>query len=111
MDDYMKLDVDDKLLEQLNEEYQGSQPLGDQVSSKPDEMGTNVQEILIPQNCVEMYEPKLNKAYFNNNMGPWVKKGDKRQQDTTGSCKKIAAFQQITYTLLKAVMGNNQSYH
>ena len=99
--------VDLEILNQVDQEHQIPQDLGDAISERlasvikkhcsyePEKFGSIKklrEKLLIPQNCGEICTPKLNREIFcNNNIPGWVKRTDKRSQNCQVSVVKATA--------------------
>ena len=101
------VEVDLEILNQVDQEHQITQNLGDSISQRlasvikrhwsydPEKFG-NIkklhEKLLIPQNGREICTPKLNREIFcNNNIPGWVKRADKRSQNCQASVVKATA--------------------
>ena len=117
------VEVDLEILNQVDQEHQITQNLGDSISQRlasvikrhwsydPEKFG-NIkklhEKLLIPQNCREICTPKLNREIFcNNNIPGWVKRADKRSQNCQASVvKATAGMIKLCDNLLKAQKQN-----
>ena len=101
------VEVDLEILNQVDQEHQITQNLGDSISQRlasvikkhwsyePEKFG-NIkklhEKLLIPLNRGEICTPKLNRDIFcNNNIPGWVKRTDKRSQNCQASVVKATA--------------------
>ena len=117
------VEVDLEILNQVDQEHQITQNLGDSISQRlasvikkhwsyePEKFGNNKklhEKLLIPQNCREICTPKLNREIFcNNNIPGWVKRADKRSQNCQASVvKATAGMIKLCDNLLKAQKQN-----
>ena len=115
--------VDLGILNQVDQEHQIPQNLGDAISERlasvikkhwsyEPEKFCNVkklqEKLLISQNCAEICTPKLNREIFcNNNIPGWVKRADKRFQNCPASVvKATAGMIKLCDNLLKAEKEN-----
>ena len=117
------VEVDLEILNQVDQEHQIPQNLGDAISVRlasvikkhwpyePEQFG-NIEKLheklLIPQNCGEICTPKLNRDIFcNSNIPGWVKRADKRSQNCQASVvKATAGMNKLCDNLLKAEKQN-----
>ena len=117
------VEVDLEILNQVDQEHQITQNLGDSISQRlasvikrhwsydPEKFG-NIkklhEKLLIPQNGREICTPKLNREIFcNNNIPGWVKRADKRSQNCQASVvKATAGMIKLCDNLLKAQKQN-----
>ena len=117
------VEVDLEILNQVDQEHQITQNLGDSISQRlasvikkhwsyePEKFG-NIkklhEKLLIPQNCREICTPKLDREIFcNNNIWGWVKRADKRSQNCQASVvKATAGMIKLCDNLLKAEKQN-----
>ena len=121
--DRVDVEIDLEILNQVDQEHQIPQSLGDAISERlapvikkhwsyePEKFG-NIkklhEKLLIPQNCGEICIPKLNREIFcNNNKPDWVKKTDKRSQNCQAlMVKATAGMIKLCDNLLKAEKQN-----
>ena len=101
------VEVDFEILNQLDQEHQIPQNLGDAISERlasvikkhwsyePGKFGSIkklLEKLLIRRNCGEICTPKLNREIFcNNNIPGWVKRADKGSQNCQTSVVKATA--------------------
>ena len=117
------VEVDLEILNQVDQEHQIPQNLGDAISERltsvikkhwsyePEKFGSIKklhEKLLIPQNYREICTPKLNREIFcNNNIPGWVKRADKRSQNCQASVvKATAGMIKLCDNLLKAEKQN-----
>ena len=121
--DRVDLQVDDEILEERDQEHKVATPLGEPISSKLAELFTkywkfepshfsNIEKIeekhLIPENCEEICDPKLNREiFFSKDIHPCVKGADKRLRGTQNALvRATTAIISVSEKILQAEREN-----